>query len=72
MAALEKMGHAYREATQLVEDDYHVFCRETQEAAEGQSLAYERQCAEMLENNWLINRVAQPLSEPLSPGLLVA
>jgi hypothetical protein len=63
VAALEKMGKAYREATQILEDYYDVFYKETRLAAEGQLFAPEEECAAMLEKNWLIDRVAQPLSE---------
>lgn len=61
VAALEKLGKAYRETTQLFEDYYRVFYKETELAAAGQSVAQEQQCAAMLEKTWL----AQPLSEPL-------
>lgn len=53
MAALEKLGEAYREATQLFEDYYRVFYKETELAAAGQPVAQEQQCAAMLEKTWL-------------------
>ncbi|BDA49628.1 hypothetical protein COCOBI_14-2480 [Coccomyxa sp. Obi] len=63
VAALETLGKAYREATQLMEDYYVAFHQETQLAAEGRSPCPELQGVAVLERNTLIDRVAQPLSE---------
>ena len=62
MAALEKLGRAYREATQLIEDYYVAFHQETQLAAQGRSPCPELQGVAVLEKNTLIDRVQQPLS----------
>ena len=62
MAALETLGKAYREATQLMEDYYVAFHNETQLAAEGRSPCPQVQGVAALEKNTLVERVAQPLS----------
>lgn len=62
VAALETLGKAYREATELMEDYYVAFHQETQLAAEGRSPCPELQGLAVLEKNALIERVAQPLS----------
>lgn len=68
VAALETLGKAYWEATQLLEDYYVAFHRETQLAAEGLSPCQEVQGVVVLEQNLLIQRVAQPLSTIPNPS----
>ncbi len=67
VAALETLGRAYREATQLIEDYYVAFHEETLMAAQGRSPCPEVQGVAVLEKNAIIDRVQQPLSAPILP-----
>lgn len=64
VASLETLGLAYKQATELVGHYYDAFHNETRLATNPTALAEEKAGVEALEKDLLINKVAQPLSEP--------